>query len=165
MKNKPTKSESAKRCSATRLREREKETRGAYRRRRIGSAIWLLAELPLFGEFAVRKVVHHVGDLMARHLLGAHSARIELAAHLTDQMRPALEWKNPARDERGQKIGPRQALRLDHHPQSGDGGVSCLRQRHSPEGPLGQPARRWAGYLSRQVDVVAPRSDVPHVEV
>ena len=60
---------------------------------------------------------------------------------------------------------PRQALRLDHHPQSGGGGVSRRRQRHSPEGPLGQPARRWAGYVSRQVDVVALQGDVLHVEI
>ena len=127
-------------------------------------AVWLLAELPVVGKLAVGEVVHHVGGVGLRHFLGTHPARIELAAHLTDQMRPALERKNPARDERGQEVGPRQALRLDHHPQSGDGGVSCLRQRHGPEGPLGQPARRWAGYVSRQVDVVAPGSDVPHVE-
>ena len=111
----------------------------------MGSAIRLLGELPLFGEFAVRKVVHHVGDLMARHLLGAHSARIELPAHLTDQMRPALERKNPAHDERGQEVGPRQALRLDHHPQSGDGGFpACdsvtVRKDHWGSVPAGGPA-------------------------
>ena len=102
---------------------------------------------------------------MARHLLGAHSARIELATHLTDQMRAALEREYPTRDDGGQQVGPRQALRLGQHSHSGDGCGPGLRQSHGPEGPLGPPARRWAGYVSRQVDVVAPWGDVPHVEV
>ena len=55
------------------------------------TGIWLLAKPPLCGELAVRKVIHHVGHLVMRHVLGAHPTRIELAAHLTDQVRAALK--------------------------------------------------------------------------
>ena len=72
----------------------------------MGSAIWLLAKLPLCRELAVRKVVHHIGHLVVRHVFGAHPTRIELAAHLTDQMRAALEREHLARDEGGQQVGP-----------------------------------------------------------
>ena len=61
------------------------------------TGIWLLAKPPLCGELAVRKVIHHVGHLVMRHVLGAHPARIELAAHLTDQVRAALKRKHPRR--------------------------------------------------------------------
>ena len=72
----------------------------------MSSAIRLLVKLPLYGELAVRKVVHHMGHFVVRHVFGAHPTRIELAAHLTDQMRTTLERKYPARDEGGQQVGP-----------------------------------------------------------
>ena len=101
-------SESAKRDSATKLRE--ERVKRTYRRRRMCTGVWLLAKPPLCGELAVRKVVHHMGHFIVRHVFGAHPTRLELAAHLTDQMRAALERKYPARDEGGQEVGPRQAL-------------------------------------------------------
>ena len=93
----------------------------------MGTGVRLLAKLPLVSELAVREVVHHESYLGVRHLLGAHPTRIELAAHLTDQMRAALKWEHLAHHEGGQQVGPSQALRLDHYPESGDGGGSSLR--------------------------------------
>ena len=129
------------------------------------TGVWLLAKPPLCGELAVRKIIHHMGHLVVRHVLGAHPTRIELAAHLTDQMRAALEREHLARHEGGQQVGPGQALRLDHHPQSGDSRGSSRRQRRGPIGPVGPPPSRRAGYVSRQVDVVVLRDDVLHAEI
>ena len=38
-----------------------------------------------------------MGHLFMRHVLGAHPTWIELAAHLTDQVRAALKRKHPRR--------------------------------------------------------------------
>ena len=144
---------------------KEEKIKKAYHRRGIGTGVRLLAKPPLCGELAVCNVVHHMGHFVVRHVLGAHPTRIELAAHLTDQMRAALKRKHPARDEGGQQVGPSQALRLDHYPESGDGHGSSLRQRHGPIAPLGLPPSWRAGYVSRQIDVVALWCDVLHIEV
>ena len=107
-------SESAKKNLVTKLKE--EKIKKAYHRRGIGTGVRLLAKLPLCGELAVRKIIHHMGHLIVRHILGAHPTRIELAAHLTDQVRAALKRKHPTCDEGGQQVGPSQALRLDHRP-------------------------------------------------
>ena len=118
-------SESAKKNLATKLRE--ERIKKAYRRRGMSTGVRRLAKLPLCGELAVREIIHHMSHLVMRHLLGAHPTRIELAAHLTDQMRVALKREHPAHHEGGQQVGPSQALRLDHYPESGDGGGSSRR--------------------------------------
>ena len=97
-------SESAKKNSAKKLRE--ERIKRAYRRRGMSTGVRLLAKPPLCGELAVRKIIHHMSHLVVRHILGAHLTRIELAAHLTDQVRAALKRKHPAGDEGGQQVGP-----------------------------------------------------------
>ena len=92
-------SESAKRNSATKLREEREKENIPWAEDVHG--IWLLAKPPLCGELAVRKIIHHMSHLVVRHILGAHPTRIELAAHLTDQMRAALKREHPAHDEGG----------------------------------------------------------------
>ena len=99
-----------------------------YGRRRVGAGIRLLAISPILGELAVGDVVHHVRHLDMRHLPGAQPARVEAAAHLTNHVRPALERKYSALHKGGHQVGSGQALRLDHHPELGDGCVPGLRQ-------------------------------------
>ena len=144
---------------------KRKKRRKTYSRRRVGARIRPLAVLPNLGELAVGDVVHHVRHLGMRHLPGAQPARVEAAAHLANHVRPALEWKYPALHEGGHQVGSSQALRLDHHPEPGDGCVPGLRQRPGPVAPRRLPPSRWAGYVSRQVDVVALLGDVLHVKV
>ena len=117
---------------------KRKKRRKTYGRRRVGAGIRLLAVSPILGELAVGDVVHHDRHLCMRHLPGAQPARVEAAAHLANHVRPALERKYSALHEGGHQVGSGQALRLDHHPEPGDGCVPGLRQRPGTVAP-----RRW----------------------
>ena len=77
------------------------QTDATYHWRGVVARVRLLAELLVLLELAVRDMVHQVRHLLAGHLLGAHPTWVSEAAHLIDQVRPALEWeKKPRRDMR-----------------------------------------------------------------
>src|SRR3954466_13055170 len=90
--------------------EKKKENeRATYHRRGVGARVWLHAKLLVPREAAVRDEVHRVRNLRVRKIFGARPTEVPVAAHLTDQMRPALERQNSARHEGGQQVGPSQA--------------------------------------------------------
>ena len=62
-----------------------------------------------------------------------------MTAHLTDQVRPALERENSARHEGGQQVGPDETLRLRQDPESRYGGGSGGSQRLDSVRPAGEP--------------------------
>ena len=151
--------------SARKKTIQRKRGKATHHGRGVGAGVRLLAEPPILQELAVREVVHHEGHLFVRHVLGAHPTRVAVPAHLAYHVRAALEWEDSARDEGGQQIRTSQTLRLRQHSESRDGAGSRRRQRLGPVRPVGQSPSQRAGFESRQVDLVAPRGDIPDVEV
>src|SRR3954471_21282372 len=143
----------------------KKERKVTYHRRGVGARVRLHAELPVLREATVGDEVHRVCDLCAREIPGARPTRVSVAAHLTDQMRPTLEWQDSARHEGGQQVGPSQAGGLNQDPKSLHGGGSGRSQRLGAMRPAGLPPSWRAGYERRQVDPVAVGGNVLYVKV